>query len=167
MAPTCLAVMTHPADVHSWTVADLKVCDHSADGLPDSCSLATTSDDCVPVLVPEVAGFQYRRDLLLSFRSLLPVQPPGYSLPKLQSGGRVTEVASSTGAETEGRCHRKDNCSGAPKRGLRIYVDACIKSFPVSGHPLRFSSLQGSSTSTESKHSMRSSRLCVARASLP
>eukprot|EP00439_Symbiodinium_sp_Y106_P040098 s539_g4.t3 len=41
-----------------------------ADRPTDSCSLATTSDGCSPVAVPEVqaAGCQYRRDLLLSFR---------------------------------------------------------------------------------------------------
>mmetsp|Transcript_33884 Transcript_33884/g.81231 ORF Transcript_33884/g.81231 Transcript_33884/m.81231 type:complete len:191 (+) Transcript_33884:47-619(+) len=80
----CPEAMSGETTVDAWTVAGFKARE-LADRPTDSCSLATTSDGCSPVTVPEVqaAGYQYRRDLLLSFRSLLPTQPAGCTLPWL------------------------------------------------------------------------------------
>ncbi|CAE7612278.1 DNAH7 [Symbiodinium natans] len=83
---SCQVEMPGEATVDAWTVAGLKACELAPDLPPDSCSLATTCDGSSPVAVPEAAvaaGSQYRRDLLLSFRSLLPVQPAGCTLPCL------------------------------------------------------------------------------------
>mmetsp|Transcript_149246 Transcript_149246/g.212147 ORF Transcript_149246/g.212147 Transcript_149246/m.212147 type:complete len:190 (+) Transcript_149246:30-599(+) len=84
MTCSCPEAMSGETTVDAWTAAGFKARE-LADRPTDSCSLATTSDGCSPVAVPEVqaAGCQYRRDLLLSFRSLLPTQPAGCALPWL------------------------------------------------------------------------------------